>query len=207
MAGWTTCEGTAVALWRENIDTDQLIPARFMSVPRSEGYGSYLMHDLRRDDEGALLAGFPLNVVPDPKILIADRNFGSGSSREAAVYALVDAGIQAIIAPSFGDIFAGNAVNNGLLPARVRAETFERLKGSVAGNSCALKIDLSTGQIEVDGQSLPFELQNAWRTKLINGWDDIDLTLQHADAISDYKTARKTTAAWSWPVQGQRNEG
>ena len=112
MAGWSTHTGTAVYLPRDNVDTDQLIPARFMSTPRSEGYGKFLLHDLRRDDRGDLDPDFPLNSHPDASVLIAGANFGSGSSREAAVYALVDAGFRAVIAPSFGDIFASNAVNN-----------------------------------------------------------------------------------------------
>ncbi len=121
MAGWTTHQGAGVVLPLANIDTDQLIPARFMSVPRAEGYGGFLLHDLRYDKDGSPRADVPLNAVPEASVLVARRNFGSGSSREAAVYALVDAGIRAVIAPSFGDIFASNAVNNGLLP-RARPE-------------------------------------------------------------------------------------
>ncbi|MCV6594783.1 MAG: 3-isopropylmalate dehydratase small subunit, partial [Silicimonas sp.] len=119
MAGWTTHSGAALALDRENVDTDQLIPARFMSTPRADGYGDFLLHDLRRDGEGEPVSDFPLNRHPKASILVTGRNFGSGSSREAAVYALIDFGIRVVVAPSFGDIFASNAVNNGLLPARV----------------------------------------------------------------------------------------
>ncbi len=121
MSGWTKHSGTAVALDLESVDTDQLIPARFMSTPRSEGYGRFLLHDIRNDADGAPIADFPLKRIPGASVLVTRRNFGSGSSREAAVYALVDFGIRVVIAPSFGDIFAANAVNNGLLPAQISA--------------------------------------------------------------------------------------
>ena len=107
MSGWSKHIGSAVALDLENIDTDQLIPARFMSTPRSEGYAPFLLHDLRHEADGQLVPDFPLNRFPDASVLVARRNFGSGSSREAAVYALVDFGFRAVIAPSFGDSCAG----------------------------------------------------------------------------------------------------
>ena len=112
---------TACPLPYANIDTDQLIPARFMKRSRAEGYGGYLLHDMRFSGDGAEIADFPLNRsrYRNAQIIVARRNFGAGSSREAAVYALVDYGIRCVIAPSFGDIFASNSVNNGLLPARV----------------------------------------------------------------------------------------
>ena len=144
MSGWTRHEGLAVGLPRENVDTDQLIPARFMATPRSEGYGRFLLHDLRGD-------GFPLDApeADGASVLVARRNFGSGSSREAAVYALVDAGFRAVIAPSFGDIFAGNAVNNGLLPAVAAAGEVEAL---LSAAPLPVSIDLEAGTIEgVDG--------------------------------------------------------
>ncbi len=119
MTGWTKIEGRAVALAQANVDTDQLIPARFMSAPRSAGYGAFLLHDARQDQ-----ADHVLNRHTRADVLITRRNFGSGSSREAAVYALVDFGIKAVFAPSFGDIFQSNAVNNGLLPARLSEAEF-----------------------------------------------------------------------------------
>ena len=192
MAGWTTHKGKILRLPLENVDTDQLIPARFMSVPRSQGYGPYLMHDLRRDETGELLADFPLNQTSG-SILFSGRNFGSGSSREAAVYALVDAGFVAVVAPSFGDIFASNAVNNGLLPARLSGEEMAALGQGDAG-----EIDLQASTIEVAGNRAGFDLDQTWREKLINGWDDIDLTLQHETAIKDYRANRQSKAG-AWP--------
>lgn len=193
MAGWCTHTGLAVALPLENVDTDQLIPARFMSIPRSQGYGDHLLHDMRRDASGDPDPDFPLNRWPDASILITRRNFGCGSSREAAVYALVDAGIRAVIAPSFGDIFAGNAVNNGLLPARMEVDDL------LSTTPATLRIDIGAGQISCDGQSWEFALSPAARTKLLNGWDDIDLTRAEADDIARYRDTRRASAPWVWP--------
>ncbi len=205
MAGWCTHSGPMLALPLDNVDTDQLIPARFMSVPRSEGYGAYLLHDLRLDDTGAAHADFPLNRHPDATILVAGRNFGSGSSREAAVYALIDAGIRAVFAPNFGDIFASNAVNNGLLPALVSDEDAVWLKETLGPDTAKAKIDLQAGTVDVAGRAVPFALDHTWRTKLINGWDDIDLTLRHIDDVVRFKQNRRRTAPWAWPVTASEN--
>lgn len=199
MAGWERHTGQAVALPMADIDTDQLIPARFMSMPRSEGYGGYLLHDVRRDADGALRADFPLNRHPQASVLVTRQNFGSGSSREAAVYALVDAGFRAVIAPSFGDIFAGNAVNNGLLPARVDPADAAALEAALGEGGARITIDLRSLTLTAGPVSAGFTLDESWRTKLINGWDDIDLTGQHRDAIAAYKRTRSQTAPWAWP--------
>ena len=195
MAGWQKHKGQIIRLPLENVDTDQLIPARFMSVPRSQGYGPYLMHDLRRDAAGDLLPDFPLNQAQG-SVLFAGRNFGSGSSREAAVYALVDAGFVAVVAPSFGDIFASNAVNNGLLPARLSADQIADL-----GAGEMAQIDLGAKTLTVGAVSAQFDLDDTWREKLINGWDDIDLTLQHRERIAQYRASRATTPG-AWPHTG-----
>ena len=192
MGGWATHQGRAVHLPLDNVDTDQIIPARFMSAPRSEGYGRFLLHDMRRDGDGALRSDFPLNAVEDASLLIAGANFGSGSSREAAVYALVDAGFRAVIAPGFGDIFAGNAVNNGLLPAVVTREDLTKIAAEPT-----LTIAIEDRSITAGDTTIRFELPDTWATKLINGWDDIDLTLQHADAIASF---RETRDPWTWPA-------
>ncbi len=191
--------GHALALPIDNIDTDQLIPARFMSVPRSEGYGRYLLHDMRRDDNEQLSADFPLNRHEGISILVAGHNFGSGSSREAAVYALVDAGIRAVIAPSFGDIFANNAINNGLLPARVDAEKVAQLQQALKDAPCLASIDLTENRLTLGDITATFELDEGWRVKLINGWDDIDLTQQHKLVISAHRDNRNKVAPWAWP--------
>lgn len=197
MSGWSHHTGLAAALASENIDTDQLIPARFMSAPRSEGYGRFLLHDARFDAAGNAL-DHPLNAA-QPTILVVGRNFGSGSSREAAVYALADYGIRAVLAPSFGDIFASNAVNNGLLPGRLdktaHAALMQRLKDGPAEISLDLdRLRLTCGDLEAS-----FGLDPVWQTKLRNGWDDIDLTRQHANEITAFANARRAETPWAWP--------
>lgn len=199
MSGWNSHKGLAVGLPQANIDTDQLIPARFMSVPRAEGYGPYLLHDMRRDAEGRLRAEFALNRHEGASVLVAGRNFGSGSSREAAVYALVDAGICAVIAPSFGDIFASNAVNNGLLPARIDGALQAELATALAGGARDIEIDISARQLRLGTLSGAFELDDSWAKKLINGWDDIDLSLAQGLAIKKFKDLRYQTTPWAWP--------
>ncbi|MCE8536991.1 3-isopropylmalate dehydratase small subunit [Ruegeria pomeroyi] len=201
MAGWSAQRGKAVLLPMANIDTDQLIPARFMSTPRAQGYGRFLLHDVRRTPGGELDPAFPLNTHPDACILITGRNFGSGSSREAAVYALVDAGVRVVVAPSFGDIFAGNAVNNGLLPALVTEADAELLSKALSTRAGQGVADLASRVLTIDGVSVPFQLDEVWRTKLLNGWDDIDLTRQHAPEIAAYR-ARLLAEPGRFPSRG-----
>lgn len=199
MAGWQTHEGRAVTLPRDNIDTDQLIPARFMSTPRSEGYGRFLLHDLRLNEDGTPDSDFQLNHTPDASILIAGRNFGSGSSREAAVYALVDAGFRAVLAPSFGDIFAGNAVNNGLLPAELSIHEINTLSSILAITKEPVLINLRDRSVDLENCKCHFDLPDNWQTKLMNGWDDIDLTLQHESAIAAFIKERTKSSPWAMP--------
>jgi 3-isopropylmalate/(R)-2-methylmalate dehydratase small subunit len=199
MAGWTVHSGSCACLPLDNVDTDQLIPARFMSVSRSQGYGDYLLHDLRRDANGVLLRDFVLNRHANISILVSGRNFGSGSSREAAVYALADAGIRAVIAPGFGDIFAANAVNNGLLPARVSPSDAETLFALLGSDAVAASVDLEHRHLQVGGRRIAFQIEDLWRTKLMKGWDDIDLTRSHGAAIDAHRTHRRLTAPSAWP--------
>ena len=199
MAGWSTDKGMAVCLPQANIDTDQLIPARFMSVPRAQGYGRFLLHDMRREETGDLKADFPLNAQEGISVLVAGRNFGSGSSREAAVYALVDSGIRAVFAPSFGDIFASNAVNNGLLPAQIDEATYVALSQSLERGAQTIKIDLGARSLQLGSVEARFSIDDSWALKLMNGWDDIDLTRHHRTAIAAFKNIRYQTTAWAWP--------
>jgi 3-isopropylmalate/(R)-2-methylmalate dehydratase small subunit len=194
MSGWSELSGDAVALRGANIDTDQLIPARFMSQPRADGYGGFLLHDVRVGDEG-----HPLNHHA-PQVLIAGRNFGSGSSREAAVYALVDFGVRAVFAPSFGDIFAGNAVNNGLLAAQIDEELCAALMEALGDGAGAARVDLAAGCAAIAGHDFDFTLDPVRREKLVNGWDDIDLTGQHMDKITEFCGARFAAHPWAMPT-------
>ena len=199
MSGWSHHTGLAAALASENVDTDQLIPARFMSAPRSEGYGRFLLHDARFDEAGNAL-DHPLNAA-QPTILVTGRNFGSGSSREAAVYALADYGIRAVLAPSFGDIFASNAVNNGLLPGRLDQATHAALMERLGKGPAEIAIDLERLRLACGELDAPFGLDPVWQTKLRNGWDDIDLARQYADEIAAFANARRAAAPWAWPAE------
>ncbi len=191
-------ETLACPLPLANVDTDQLIPARFMKEPRSVGYGRYLLHDLRRNAEGALRDDLTLNRADaqGAAVLVADRNFGCGSSREAAVYALVDHGIRCVVAPSFGDIFAANAVNNGLLPAQVSESDAARLLEHLGADCRPVVVDLEQCRIISDGLELPFQVRPVWRTRLLNGWDDIDLTLSLLPEIEQYAAQRHQRFPW-----------
>ena len=192
---------TACPLPYTNIDTDQLIPARFMKRSRTEGYGGYLLHDMRFSADGAEITDFPLNRsnYRNSQIIVARRNFGAGSSREAAVYALVDYGIRCVIAPSFGDIFASNSVNNGLLPARVDEKDAETLIRFLEESGTELTVDLEERTISAAEVSVPFAVDPVWRMKLLNGWDDIDLTLNQADAIARFKAEDSSRRPWAVP--------
>ena len=193
--------GAAVALRRDNVDTDQVIPARFLKISRAEGLGDKLFHDLRFDANGKPIHGFPLN---DParagaSIMIGRKNFGVGSSREAAVYALVDYGIRCVVATSFGDIFAGNAVNNGLVAAIVTEEDIEKLLSAVEQTGRA-EVDLEEQTIKSGNYVVPFTIDAARRTRLLNGWDDLDLTAQYRDRIAAFAAKDKAARPWAAPA-------
>jgi 3-isopropylmalate/(R)-2-methylmalate dehydratase small subunit len=199
MRPFTVLAAPACPLPLANVDTDQLIPARFMKRPRAEGYGGFLLHDLRFDEAGAVRSDSPID---DPRragaqILVARRNFGSGSSREAAVYALVDAGFRCVLAPSFGDIFASNAVNNGLLPARLPEAAIEALLDRLAAAPGEITVDLEACTVAAGATALPFAIDPVWRTKLLNGWNDLDLTLSHAEAIAAFAAADAVRRPWA----------
>ncbi|MFQ3789049.1 3-isopropylmalate dehydratase small subunit [Halomonas sp. A29] len=193
-----TLDALACPLPLANVDTDQLIPARFMKEPRSIGYGQFLLHDLRHDENGRPVEEFILNhpQAAQARTLVARRNFGAGSSREAAVYALVDFGFRCVVAPSFGDIFASNAVNNGLLPATVSEEDAEALLAALGEAPGALHIDLEAQRIVTGELSVGFAISPTWRTKLLNGWDDIDMTRQHADEIERFVNRYASQRPW-----------
>jgi len=202
MRPFTTITALTCKLAIDNIDTDQLIPARFMRRPRSEGYGNFLLHDLRFDADGASKPQFPLN---DPKlsgceVLLAGRNFGCGSSREAAVYALADYGIRVVIASSFGDIFASNAIKNGVLPAQISEEDFERLlrADEMVGHR-PLTIDLGAQTVTAGNLVVTFSIDAVWKKQLLNGWDDIDMTRSEAGTIARFAEQDEIRRPWMKP--------
>ena len=195
---------TACPLDVANLNTDQLLPARFLKVPRSAGLATSLLRDLRFDADGHERPDFPLNrpAWRDAKIVVGGRNFGCGSSREAAVYALCDYGIRCVIAPSFGDIFAGNAAQNGLLTAIVsddEAATLMRLLGEKPHPP--LTVDLEQQTIQCDDQTFRFAIDPVRRTRLLNGWDNIALTESYTGEIAAFKMADRARRPWATPAQ------
>jgi 3-isopropylmalate/(R)-2-methylmalate dehydratase small subunit len=195
---------TACPLDVANLNTDQLLPARFLKVPRSAGLATSLLRDLRFDADGHERPDFPLNrpAWRDAKIVVGGRNFGCGSSREAAVYALCDYGIRCVIAPSFGDIFAGNAVQNGLLTAIVsddEAATLMRLLGEKP--QPPLTVDLEQQTIQCGDQTYRFAIDPVRRTRLLNGWDNIALTASYMGEIAAFKMADRARRPWATPAQ------
>jgi 3-isopropylmalate/(R)-2-methylmalate dehydratase small subunit len=201
MERFETLDAVACPLGLANVDTDQLIPARFMKRPRAQGYGGFLLHDLRFGPDGG-----PLGLaLDDPRftgarVLVARQNFGSGSSREAAVYALWDYGIRCVAAPSFGDIFASNAVKNGLLPATVSEADAEALLAALGGaGPPRVVVDLEARRIRCGALVVPFAIDDVRRLQLLNGWDDLDLTEARRADIDAYRARRAVAAPWAFP--------
>ncbi len=178
---FTTFEAIAAPLDLHNVDTDQIIPARLMRRPRDERYATYGFHDLRFDAGGAKRPDFVLNRAPFDQagILVAGRNFGVGSSREAAVYALLALGIRAVVAEGFGDIFFGNALKNGLVPVRLPGPVVEALRAGLhAAPGAWLAVDLAALLLrDAAGAAHPFTIPNFARDCLLRGVDEIGLTL------------------------------
>lgn len=194
----------ACPLPQPNLNTDQILPARYLKWPRSRGLGPVLFQDLRRDHNGNLLPDFPLNqpAYSEAKILLAGYNFGSGSSREAAVYAIYDAGFRCIIAPSFGDIFAQNAAKNGLLSAVVSDAELSELAATVAANpERPITVDLEQQIIACGNREYAFSIDLVSRNQLINGWDDIDLTESYRARISAFVMEDRVRRPWAMPAK------
>lgn len=199
MEKFTTLRSTIVPLPIQNVDTDQIIPARFLKATSREGFGENLFRDWRYDESGDLNLDFILN---DPtysgSILVAGENFGCGSSREHAAWALVDYGFKAVVSSYFADIFKGNALNNGLLPVQVSPEFLQEIFERVAINPAQqLEIDLENERISliVDGvvtHSETFEINPYKKLCLINGYDDIDYLLSKRDLIEAYEKNDRT---------------
>src|SRR5712691_8180312 len=193
---------TACPLDFANLNTDQLLPARYLRWPRSAGIGKVLLQDLRFDSDGRERPDFPLNrpAWRGAKIIVGGRNFGCGSSREAAVYALYDYGIRCVIAPSYGDIFSGNAVQNGLLTAIVSDdEAAEIVAALVRTPELPVTVDLEQQTILCGNRVYAFSIDPVRRMRLLNGWDDIALTKAFRNQISAFKTDDRTRRRWAFP--------
>jgi 3-isopropylmalate/(R)-2-methylmalate dehydratase small subunit len=180
-----------------NLNTDQLIPARFIKRPRSAGLGKVLLHDLRFDAEGRERPDFPLNrpAWRDAQVIVAGRNFGCGSSREAAVYALYDYGVRCVIASSFGDIFSGNAVQNGLLTAVVTDNAAAEIMTNLG--DAPVTVDLEQMTILCGNRSYSFTIDPVRRLRLLNGWDDLALTESFRDRIAAFKAIDRRRRPWA----------
>jgi 3-isopropylmalate/(R)-2-methylmalate dehydratase small subunit len=184
-----------------NLNTDQILPARYLKWSRSKGLGVVLFQDLRRDADGNERPDFPLNQAAyrDAKILLAGRNFGGGSSREAAVYAIYDHGFRCIIAPSFGDIFAQNAVKNGLLTAVLSEDDIAKLVASDPRQQ--IMVDLKQQTISCADVSVTFRIDPVSRNQLLNGWDDVDLTESYRATIASFKALDRQRRRWAVPAR------
>ena len=185
--------GRVAVLDRPDVDTDQIIPKQFLKRIERTGYGQFLFYDWRLDENGDERTGFELNrrEFRGASILLAGRNFGCGSSREHAAWALQDYGFDAVIAPSFGDIFRTNAGKIGMLAIALPADEVERLMESVNLDSGSeMRVDLERRVIVApDGREVAFDFDETTRDRILHGLDEIALTLQHEDAIAAYETA------------------
>lgn len=200
---FTILEAVAAPIDAENIDTDQILPARFLKKPRDQAYGTYLFRDLRFEDSGEEIEDFVLNRpgFRDCAILVANSNFGCGSSREGAVYALHDYGIRSIIAPSFADIFYNNCLRNGIVPVRLPAQTCTELRDGLKQRpGQRVVVDLERQQIrDLQGTSHFFDIAAFPRQLLLTGLDEIDLTLSMLPEVEKLEREYHLAAPWSLP--------
>jgi 3-isopropylmalate/(R)-2-methylmalate dehydratase small subunit len=194
MQSFTVHTGIVAALQRDNIDTDQIIPKQFLKRVERTGYGEVLFFDWRFDSAGQPDAAFPLNApqYKGASILLAGKNFGCGSSREHAVWALRDYGFRAVIAPSFADIFANNCLKNGMLTVVLRPAEIAQLAARDAAGLYRLKIDLEQCQVSWNGGfQARFDIDPFSRTCLLEGLDEIGTTLKHEAEIAKYEQKRR----------------
>jgi len=197
MDKFTTLQGIAAPLPIVNIDTDMIIPKQFLKTIKRTGLGVSLFYEMRYDTEGKLIEDFVLNTKPydQSKILVAGDNFGCGSSREHAPWSLKDFGIRCVISTSFADIFYNNCFQNGILPIVVKAEELDRLM-SAAGSQLEFNIDLPNQSIQVGNHSINFEIEDHRKERLLQGLDDIGITLGYKEDIATYETNKKTHKPW-----------
>ena len=202
MDKFTKLTGVACPINQANLNTDQILPARYLKWTRAMGIGKVLFQDLRFDAEGKERPDFPINrpAWRGAKIVVGGRNFGCGSSREAAVYALYDYGIRCVIAPSYGDIFSGNAIQNGLLTAIVSdADAAEIMAKLEQAPELPVTVDLEEQTILCGNRSYNFTIDPVRRMRLLNGWDDIALTESYRDRISAFKQHDRAERPWAIP--------
>jgi 3-isopropylmalate/(R)-2-methylmalate dehydratase small subunit len=200
MQAFTKLTGIAAPLPKANVDTDQIIPARFLKSISRLGFGKNLFANFRFKEDGTENPDFVLNQEPYRKaeVLIAFENFGCGSSREHAPWALLDFGIRCVIAPDFADIFHNNCFKNGVLPVRLPREICEKLmEDAKMGGNARISVDLER-QVVVrpNGEEIPFQIDPFRRHLLLNGLDDIGQTMQHAPAIDGFESRQRAAQPW-----------
>ena len=200
MQAFTKLTGIAAPLPKANVDTDQIIPARFLKSISRLGFGKNLFANFRFKEDGTENPDFVLNQEPYRKaeVLIAFENFGCGSSREHAPWALLDFGIRCVIAPDFADIFNNNCFKNGVLPVRLPREICEKLmEDAKMGGNARISVDLER-QVVVrpNGEEIPFQIDPFRRHLMLNGLDDIGQTMQHAPAIDGFEARQRAAQPW-----------
>ncbi|MCW8861371.1 MAG: 3-isopropylmalate dehydratase small subunit [Rhodospirillales bacterium] len=200
MEKFTTLTGVAAPLSIKNIDTDMIIPKQFLKTIKRSGLGKHLFDEMRYNDDGSEREDFVLNKPAYRKasILVGGENFGCGSSREHAPWAILDFGIRCVIAPSFADIFYNNCFKNGILPIRLPREDVDKLMADAErGANATVTIDLDKQQITgPDGGVIAFDIDPFRKHCLMNGLDDIGLTLEKAAKIDAFEEKRKLTQPW-----------
>jgi 3-isopropylmalate/(R)-2-methylmalate dehydratase small subunit len=205
MEPFTVLDGVAAPLDQSNIDTGQILPARFLRRPRKDGYQDFLFRDLRFFDDGSENPAFILNQAPfrQARILVGDRNFGIGSSREQAPWSLIDFGIRCVIAADFGDIFYFNSLKIGLLPVQLDIEVCNVIRERLhARPGATLRVDLPQQTVAgPDGATHRFEIDPFHKHYLLEGLDDIGVTLRHDAAIKAFEEAYRHKFDWLFDYQ------
>ena len=200
MKKFVTLTAVAAPMDRPNIDTDQLLPARFLRRPRDQGFGDVLFIDQRFDEEGKPKLDFVLNQAPykAAKIIVGDRNFGGGSSREGAPWALLDYGFRCIVASSFGDIFYNNSLKNGLLPIRLSERVVTGIRMQLHENpGSTITIDLDAQAVTAPNGALhKFDIEPFRKQSLLKGLDDIGMTLEHNKEIDEFESGFRQRRPW-----------
>lgn len=205
MEKFSSLTGVAAPMRSSNVDTDQIIPKQFLKTIKREGLGKNLFNDLRYNEDQSERPGFVLNQSSyrNAQILIAGDNFGCGSSREHAPWALLDFGIRCVISSSFADIFHNNCYKNGILPVKVSKEELEELMSQAErGANATLTVDLVDQQIKgPDGNIIEFDIDPFRKHCLLNGLDDIGQTIQRVGKIGDFEGRQRNSQPWLYPTK------
>ncbi|MDN3565966.1 3-isopropylmalate dehydratase small subunit [Paeniroseomonas aquatica] len=200
MQAFTTLTGIAAPMPAANVDTDKIIPARFLKSISRSGFGKHLFANMRFNPDGSENPDFVLNKEPYRKaeVLIAYENFGCGSSREHAPWALLDFGIRCVIAPDFADIFNNNCFKNGVLPVRLPREVCEQLmEDARLGGNARITVDLEREVVvRPSGEEIPFKIDPLRRHLMLNGLDDIGQTMQHGASIDSFEAKQQAAQPW-----------